>query len=414
MHKQPKRSQVVLAQDWQGEIERLGWGGKGIGRLDDGRIVLLDSALAMFPGEVVAAQIRLKAKHAEGELTRLVTCDPARVEPSCDVAQSCGACQLWGSGKKNSELKRLMVNDLLHRQLPDAPEYSWYCAPAETKRSRIQLHWDGASLGFHAKRSNTIVAVDICPMAVDLLSAAINPLRNALATGDLPTTPDRWELATGTPPGLVVATTKSAAGKAWELAGDTWVGYTGPLIHQLGGNEIRQMPGAFFQACPQWAWEAFSKVLTGWDIRGNTLYDLYGGSGFFSLMLAGRFNSITLVESADLSVAAAQGNLAGLKDRGCEVRIVCAQVEDWLPGALGTANDVILLDPPRSGLPKLVANRLNSAAAKAIVLVGCDGMVFCRDVMRLDEKWHLENLAVADLFPNTVLAEFVGLLLPNH
>jgi len=43
-------------------------------------------------------------------------------------------------------------------------------------------------------------------------------------------------------------------------------------------------------------------------------------------------------------------------------------------------------------------------------LIGCDGMAFCRDIKALAANWRLERLAAIDLFPNTPLVEFVGLL----
>ena len=77
---------------------------------------------------------------------------------------------------------------------------------------------------------------------------------------------------------------------------------------------------------------------------------------------------------------------------------------------VGTLEDVLLLDPPRSGLGLDLCARLQEAGAGCLVLVGCDGAAFCRDVKALAPAWHLQRLAVLDLFPLTVHAEFVGLL----
>ena len=45
-----------------------------------------------------------------------------------------------------------------------------------------------------------------------------------------------------------------------------------------------------------------------------------------------------------------------------------------------------------------------------MVLVGCDGASFCRDVKRLGPAWKLAELAALDLFPLTHHVECVGLL----
>jgi tRNA/tmRNA/rRNA uracil-C5-methylase (TrmA/RlmC/RlmD family) len=86
---------------------------------------------------------------------------------------------------------------------------------------------------------------------------------------------------------------------------------------------------------------------------------------------------------------------------------------DWITNALGAPGDVVLLDPPRTGLAPAFSETLKTAKAGALVLVGCEGAAFCRDVKRLAPEWHLERLTVLDLFPLTSHAEFVGLLRPN-
>jgi 23S rRNA (uracil1939-C5)-methyltransferase len=181
-----------------------------------------------------------------------------------------------------------------------------------------------------------------------------------------------------------------------------------PLLHRLGSWQLRQSAGSFFQACPPWAWTAFSSLMRGWEVGGKRLFDLYGGVGFFSAMLAGSFESFILVEGSEIAANDAHANLAGLS-----VRIINDDVDGWLPASAGSAGDVILLDPPRTGLTERMAERLLSADAKSIVLIGCDGAAFCRDAKRLAERWNLKNLAVIDLFPYSLQAEFVGLFVQN-
>jgi len=79
---------------------------------------------------------------------------------------------------------------------------------------------------------------------------------------------------------------------------------------------------------------------------------------------------------------------------------------------LGADKDLILLDPPRTGLPPELCERLQSAQASNLVLVGCDGAAFCRDIKRLAPAWRLASLAAVDLFPFTHHAECVALLEP--
>lgn len=388
---------------WRGRIERLSWGGQGLARAADGRLLLLSAPLALFPGEEVEAEVRWKPRHGEGTVKRWLAGSPQRSEPDCAVAGRCGGCDLQGAGRHAGELKRAMVEDLLHRQLPSAPPLDWRPAPAEARRHRIQLHWNGTDLGFHRRGSHQLVAVHDCPAADPALAAALPRLREAIQARVLPIRPQRWELSTGTPAGGVWASDEQ--GRSWFLEPDGWKRSGEPVVHRLGDATLRHAAGGFFQVCAPWAMDAFGSVLAGWDLRGETLFDLYGGVGLFSTLLRGRFQRGVLVESGEDAALWARRNLQDL-----DVEVHCAAVEDWLPAGLGEPADLLLLDPPRTGLGTALCARLQNAGAASLVLVGCDGAAFCRDLNALAPAWRLDALAALDLFPLTVHVEFIALL----
>jgi len=392
------------AEIWEGEVERLSWGGFGISRLGDGRILLLEAPKAIFQGEVVRASIRQKAKHAEGEIVSWLRPSERRAAPTCRAAGECGGCDLQEAGESHAELKRLMVEDLFRRQLPGLA-FEWLPAPKGALRHRIQLHWDGKSMGFHRRRSHSVVPVQTCPAALPLLSAAIPRLMDAIAARLLPTRPQRWELATGTPPKEVFAIDDSR--RTWLLEPDGWKKTDLPITHAIPGMELTQAPGGFFQVSSAWAIEAFAALFDKWGLGGDTLFDLYGGVGLFSAMLRDSFKASVLVE-ADMEAVAHAGRNLGKTNLKHEC--VESDVAAWLREGFCSANDVVLLDPPRAGLPPEVVQCLQTSNAAALVLIGCDGATFCRDVKALGQTWEVENLAVIDLFPMTVHVECVAMM----
>lgn len=407
---------------WHGTIERLAWGGHGVGRLDDGRILLLRAPLALFPGEEVDAAVQLKARHGEGHVTGWTRSDSRRVEPACPYAMHCGGCDFWGAGAHTPELKFQLVTDLMHRSLPAAVPWEWLAAPAGAKRSRIQLHWDGTHLGYHQRDSNNIVPVAECPMADAALSRTIPLLHAALAAGTLPAEPMRWELVAGTPPRLIVALQAPAgtplanpAWAAWEPGSDTQDNFTTgrgkpPVLeHVLAAGTLCHSASSFFQVSPAWAAQALAQLYSQWQITGATLYDLYGGVGFHSALLASAFQHLVVIEADALACYCARQNLAAYRHRA-ESMLVERWLSDPAKRAGFTPEDVLLLDPPRAGLPKQVVAALCGIRAGTLVLCGCDGASFCRDVARLAPAWQLQRLAVLDLFANTVHVECVGLL----
>jgi len=170
---------------------------------------------------------------------------------------------------------------------------------------------------------------------------------------------------------------------------------------------LTHAPGAFFQVCAAWAAQAFQEVIEPWDLKGETLYDLYGGVGFFSALFGKRFQRRVLVEANPNATTHAHINLTAL---GLSTEIYTTDVATWLPEGLGAPGDLLVLDPPRSGLEPTVAQRLSHARAGRMVLIGCDGAAFCRDLQCLESQWCLERLAFLDLFPWTVHVEGVALL----
>ncbi|MDR3671214.1 MAG: hypothetical protein P4L36_10230 [Holophaga sp.] len=386
-------------------MERLAWGGVGVGRGEDGRLILLSAPLALFPGEKVEAMVRWKPRHGEGQVTAWIRRDPRRVRAACPVAGLCGGCSLWEAGPLAGSLKREMVTDLLARQLPEAPAWRWLEAPETARRHRIQLHWNGRELGFHQRNSHSVVPVTGCPAAAEPLSRAIPRLQEALEARVLSPKSQRWELATGTPAGEVLAVAES--GRSWRLEPDGWHPATDPVTHRFGAVQLRHRPGGFFQVCPDWAWSAFGEILGAWQLPAGTLFDLYGGVGFFSALLGGRFRHRVLVENDEPAVDWARANLQAL---GLEAQCLATDAAAWVADGLGTAEDLILLDPPRTGLDPELCARLQTAKAGAMVLVGCDGAAFCRDLQRLAPAWQVKQLAAADLFPLTEHVEAVALL----
>jgi 23S rRNA (uracil1939-C5)-methyltransferase len=399
------RNSPSRTESWRGSIERLAWGGKGVGRSEDGRLLLLEAPLALFPGEVVEANVIWKARHGEGRVTRWITRDPRRAEAACAVAETCGGCDLWEAGRHASDLKRQMATDLLRRQLGEDVPWTWHPAPESARRHRIQLHWDGKALGYYRRHSHALVPISACPAAADALSNAIPRLQEAMIGLALPSRPGRWELSTGTPAETVWAADER--GRTWILEPDGWHRSTEPIRHRLGDATLLHEPGAFFQVSPPWAAEAFGGLLRSWDLKGGTLYDLYGGVGLFSAMLGDRFRHRVLVESGEAAVAWARRNL---ESAGLPSECLAADVAAWVPEGLGSAEDVILLDPPRAGLDPALCDRLGTAGASTLVLVGCDGAAFCRDVKHLMATWNLDQLAVLDLFPLTSHVECVALM----
>jgi tRNA/tmRNA/rRNA uracil-C5-methylase (TrmA/RlmC/RlmD family) len=111
------------------------------------------------------------------------------------------------------------------------------------------------------------------------------------------------------------------------------------------------------------------------------------------------------VEQHPSAVSDARANLSDL-----DATVESGPVERWEPAA-GQPFDVVVADPPRSGLGSAGVSALAAAGAPRLVLVSCDAASFARDVGLLSEVgYRLSGWQVADLFPHTAHLEVVGRL----
>jgi 23S rRNA (uracil1939-C5)-methyltransferase len=72
--------------------------------------------------------------------------------------------------------------------------------------------------------------------------------------------------------------------------------------------------------------------------------------------------------------------------------------------------DVIVTDPPRDGMHKLVVEQLLQISPKKIVYVSCNSATQARDLAILNEKYQVTRVQPVDMFPQTHHVENVVLL----
>lgn len=141
--------------------------------------------------------------------------------------------------------------------------------------------------------------------------------------------------------------------------------------------------------------------------EGGLVVELYAGAGVIGLALCDRAAKIVAVESHPPSVEYARRNAARLRARHYEVREGAA--ERVSPDLLRSA-DVLLLDPPRTGLhPKLV-NKILEAGPPRMVYLSCNPLNQARDCALLGESYELVALEGFDFYPQTPHLEALAVL----
>lgn len=143
------------------------------------------------------------------------------------------------------------------------------------------------------------------------------------------------------------------------------------------------------------------------------LWDLYSGSGLFTLPLAtmvAERTRVFSVEGGDVAVKSQQRNLRALDLNDVDVR--CGDVSRTLahvPAHLAHP-DVVVLDPPRAGAHVKVCRQIAEAAPRAIVYIACDCTSLARDTATLTGLgYELADIHAYDIYPMTHHVETVAL-----
>ena len=398
----------------------LVYGGEAMGRLPDGRAVFVPYTL---PGETVSVRlVEQKRGYARGELLEVLTPSQARIEPLCTHFGVCGGCHYQHMCYEDQLVtKTHILCEQLERigGLVDPPVEPAVSSPNQTLyRNHVQFHLtaDG-KIGYHKTRSDEVLPIRECHLPELPLNAIWPQL-------DFETLPglERFALRLGIgddvqlilessdlkPPeinikDLPVSVVHLSPGGSLVLGGSeaVWI--------EMLDRSFQVSAGSFFQVNTPMAAGMVAHLL---EMLPNyqplksdaTLLDVYCGVGLFSAFLAPLVSRLVGIES---SPAAASDFVINL-DEFDHVELYEATAEEVLPN-LDIAPDIVLLDPPRSGISRQAMDGLLGLDSPLLVYISCDPATLARDAKRLTARgYRLEQITPFDLFPQTYHIESIS------
>ena len=327
-----------------------------------------------------------RRRYLRASLIEIIAPGPSRVEPVCPVFGRCGGCSWQHIGYPGQlEAKAGILRDALTRigKLAAVPEQIEMRGSPEAYgyRNRARVAVEEGEVGFRRRRSHDVCATAHCPVLVSALDETLGELasRPQVPRGD-------WELAAGD------------AGEVSLLAPDGRTLGEERIRIRVAGDVIAISAGVFSQANIALRADLADAVHQAAG-EGELALELFAGAGFLTLGLARRFGRVVAVESHPLAVRDLRDNLrtAGIDS----VEVHAAPVEDALRDASlrRLRPDVVVLDPPRTGLPRGVASTLN---ADRVVYLSCDPATLARDLASLEQcGFGLTRVTGFDLFPQT-------------
>ncbi len=190
--------------------------------------------------------------------------------------------------------------------------------------------------------------------------------------------------------------------------GENFMTLKGPGVMEEKINDLsyRVTPNAFFQTNPHAA-PLLQKTVVDFcgDISGKTVLDLYCGSGFFTIPLSKKAKKAIGAEEVPEAIADARVNAEQNK---IKAEFFTAKIEEW--DWKQYRPDVLVLDPPRSGMHDKVLRDIVGSPPETIVYVSCNPKNFARECVELSRVYNVTTLRAIDMFPHTPHVELVARL----
>jgi len=143
------------------------------------------------------------------------------------------------------------------------------------------------------------------------------------------------------------------------------------------------------------------------DVRGQRVVDGYGGIGAFGLRLArAGAASVVVVEDNAAACRDAEWN-ARQNGLGAQVSVVRAPFAN---AAFAAEPDLMVVDPPRSGLQADGVARVLAAKPRRLLHVACSVESLRDDLRGLGAAYRVVAARLVDLFPHTPHVEMLVLL----
>ncbi|MGE3454882.1 MAG: 23S rRNA (uracil(1939)-C(5))-methyltransferase RlmD [Kofleriaceae bacterium] len=188
------------------------------------------------------------------------------------------------------------------------------------------------------------------------------------------------------------------------------------LIEEVGGVAVEVGAGEFVQVNRAQARAMYARVVELAEVTaGQRAVDLFAGLGGIGLGLARAGAQVVAVEIdrdavARLEVAAKRAGLS-VKAIAADTNALSAE----LRAELGSAPDVVVVNPPRKGLSPAARSLVVELGARCVIYVSCGPASLGRDLIDLAEHgWDPDVIEPFDLMPGTGQIETVVRLVRRH
>jgi len=430
--------------------------GEGIGRIDN-FTVFVPGAIS---GEKVRVKItEVKKNFARGQLEKVISSSPHRVNPLCPVYHLCGGCHLQHIAyEKQLEMKKGIVENALNRignQNIKALHVIGMESPwCYRNKGYFQVNWEKGKvrLGFYKSGSYDFVPADGCVLFSSQINRLVSYLEEQLSLQKI--TVYNSKIGEGNLRNILIKESRNTAEimivfitKEYNLGfgqnilndlvrtfpqvvsiyqninrspkavfqGKNFRILKGKLDLEdaIGPFKFRISPQSFFQVNITQAEILNEKILEYASLRGEeTVIDFYCGTATISIYVAKQAKRVYGIEVEKRAVRDAKINceLNGIPN----LNLFTGKVEEWLYKWRKSGEEVhlVIVDPPRRGCSPKVIKGIIKIKPKKIIYVSCNPSTLARDLKYLtkDNDYKLKKVLPIDMFPQTSHIECIASL----
>lgn len=406
------------------KIEKLVFGGQGMGRIEN-KVAFIWGAI---PGEEVEFQvIRKKKNFIEGIAKNILTPSPCRTEPKDDHYLSCSPWQSISYEEENKWKVEIAAETYakfagfrdLNLQI-GAPEKAYeYRNKLEYNFTKNRL--GQVSLAFHFRGTHNLRPIDFCALGDEAVKKASEEIISEIRKGGVPLSALKSLIvrsdSKGNSAAALFVTDREYLKKYYIPNPNNVKGfqiyYSNPLSPasvptellltngeteletEINGVRLRFGLLSFFQINPPIFEEALKDIKL--HLGNERIIDYYSGVGAISLPLHNSFSEAVLIEENAEAIDFAVENIALNGFTNVAVKNALAEDTDIEINK----KDVVILDPPRTGLHKDMVNQLLKKEPKKIIYLSCGLDTHARDIQMLSTKYKPVFWKLYNFFPRT-------------
>jgi len=437
-------------------IKRIGINGEGIGYYKRQAVFIPRSLVGE---EVVAKCTKVAKGYSEAEIIRVKKKSPQRAQPHCNLYGKCGGCQMQHmSYEEQLRVKRSMLMHAIERyaDMP-IPLLEKITRPTlgmknpfgyRNKASMpVSQNDDGLLVGLFEINSRRLIPAPSCPIHYDGINKVIRHAVNLLY--DFLVYPYNPKSKKGTIRYLVVRGSKASREiqVTFVMANDSF-----PKIealarqlmqeckdvrsvfmsinsgdgHEIFGKDVKLIRGketisdtlghlqfslsakSFYQLNSEQTHVLYKEVKKAARVTKNeSVIDAYCGVGTIGQFLAPAAYEVRGVDSNQSAIEDARKNakLNKLDNVSYDVGDASVIVPKWIK--TGFKPNVMIVDPPRSGLDTKMINLILNVRPRTLIYVSCNPSTLAKNLSKLRGQYKVDYLQPVDMFPQTAAVEVV-------